>query len=65
MPLYFVAWVDLYIGFGLKNTQENQVQETPFADSSIDIQTKCLDNKFRLQGRLRCVDGSKIMSFVC
>jgi hypothetical protein len=54
-------WVDLYLGFGLKNVQENQVQEAPFVDSFTDARTKCSNNEPRMQGRLlmsrRCLNN--------
>lgn len=54
-------WVDLYLGFRLKNVQKIQVQESPFVDSFTDARTKCSNNEPRMQGRLlmfgRCLNN--------
>ena len=58
-------WIDLYLRFGLKIAQENQVQEIMFADSSTDVWTKYLDSESCPQGHLLMSRWCPDNEFVC
>jgi hypothetical protein len=42
------GWVDLYLGFGLKNFQENQVNQASFIGLFAGVRTKCSSSMHRL-----------------
>lgn len=56
--------VDLYLGFGQKKVQENQVHKALSAGSSIDVQMKWVDKKPRLLMPRRNVLSAGMFSHV-
>jgi hypothetical protein len=56
--------VDLHLGFGQKEVQENQVHKASFAGSSIDVRMKWVDKKPRLLMSRRNVSSAGMFSHV-